>query len=152
MAREPGTGRLLGYTWAMRNQYAPWSREEMVAIRIAHVALDIPVRERMFLCAQMLRMWEKFADACEIKIICSTTMREDQRGFLRLHQEAGYTVRGSIGYKRLNLATFEVYEEETGTMNTVNTRMDHYDPDRLERQRQEAQEHSVSSGQFRAAG
>jgi hypothetical protein len=58
--------------------------------------------------AQMIRMWETWAKACDIKIICSTSMRGDQTAFMHLHQQAGYSVRGSIAYKRLNTATFEV--------------------------------------------
>jgi hypothetical protein len=56
----------------------------------------------------MIRMWEVWAKACEIKIICSTTMRGDQAAFMHLHSDAGYSVRGSIAYKRLSTATFSV--------------------------------------------
>lgn len=150
VARDQTTGQLLGYTWAVRNQYAPWSPEEMVAIRVAHVAMDIPLRERVFLCAQMLRMWEKFAEACKIKIICSTTMRQDQAGFLRLHQEAGYSVRGSIGYKRLSQTTFVIDEPvvEVGTINQKNTS---YDPAKYSHAG-EPDQHSVGTKEFRVGG
>ena len=101
-------GHLLAYTWAMRGQYAPWSREEMVAIRIAHTRLDIAPRPRIHLLSQMIIMWETWARACDIRIICSTTMRGDQSAFMNLHARAGYSVRGSIAYKRLTQATFAV--------------------------------------------
>ena len=102
------TQQILAYTWAMRGQYAPWSSEEMVAVRIAHVNLKLSPRGRIHLLAQMIRMWETWAQACDIKIICSTTMRGDQTAFMHLHRDAGYSVRGSIAYKRLSTATFEV--------------------------------------------
>jgi hypothetical protein len=102
------TGQIIAYTWAMRGQYAPWSSEEMVAVRIAHVNLKLSQRGRIHLLAQMIRMWEVWAKACEIKIICSTTMRGDQTAFMHLHADAGYSVRGSIAYKRLTTATFSV--------------------------------------------
>lgn len=102
------TGQILAYTWAMRGQYAPWSSEEMVAIKIAHCNMRISNRARIHLLAQMIRMWEVWARACDIKIICSTTMRGDQRAFMHLHESAGYSVRGSIAYKRLNTATFAI--------------------------------------------
>ena len=102
------TGQIIAYTWAMRGQYAPWSSEEMVAVRIAHVNLKLSQRGRIHLLAQMIRMWETWAKACEIKIICSTTMRGDQAAFMHLHADAGYSVRGSIAYKRLTTATFSV--------------------------------------------
>ena len=93
---------LLGYTWAVRGQYSPWSREEMVTIRMAHVRLDLTARERVALLAQMIQMWELWARACKINIIFSSTIRESQDPFLRLHERAGFTVRGSCAYKRLN--------------------------------------------------
>jgi hypothetical protein len=102
------TGQILAYTWAMRGQYAPWSAEEMVAVRIAHVNMRLAQRPRIHLLAQMIRMWEVWSKACDIKIICSTTMRGDQAAFMHLHEDAGYSVRGSIAYKRLRTATFEV--------------------------------------------
>jgi hypothetical protein len=108
VARHTETDQLLAYTWAMRGQYAPWSSEEMVAIRIAHVNMKLSARGRIHLLAQMIRMWEVWARACEIRIICSSSVRGDQAGFMHLHERAGYSVRGSIAYKRLSTATFTV--------------------------------------------
>jgi hypothetical protein len=122
----------------------------MIAIRIAHVALAIPVRERVFLCAQMLRTWEKWAEACDIKIICSSTIRADQPGFLRLHREADYVVRGSIAYKRLTKATFVIDEADASMVHTtINAKNTSYDRNEYN---SHTTDHSVSSGQFRAAG
>jgi len=110
VARAQGTGTLLAYTWAKRSEYAPWSREEMVAVRMAHIDQQLSARHRITLCAQMIRMWEVWADACDIRIICSSTVRGEQATFLELHRQAGYSVRGSVAYKRLNTATFELDE------------------------------------------
>ena len=108
VARHTETDQLLAYTWAMRGQYAPWSSEEMVAIKMAHVNLKLSPRGRIHLLAQMIRMWEVWAKACNIHIINSITVRDEQDAFMHLHTKAGYSVRGSIAYKRLNTATFEV--------------------------------------------
>jgi hypothetical protein len=110
VAKDVVTGVLLGYTWAVRGQYSPWSSEEMVCIKIAHVDQKCSQRQRIFMCAQMIRMWEIWARACEINIICSSTVRGDQKAFLKLHQAAGYDIRGSICYKRLNQLKFNVEE------------------------------------------
>jgi hypothetical protein len=93
---------LMAYTWVIRGQYAPWSREEMATVRMAHVRLDLSQRERITLLAQMLQMWEVWSRAAKINIIFSSTIRESQDPFLRLHEKAGYAVRGSCAYKRLN--------------------------------------------------
>ena len=108
VARHPSTGSLFAYTWAVRGEYSPWSKEEMVCPRIAFIDQQLSDRNRITLCAQIIRMWEIWADACDVRIICSSTVRGDQTAFLKLHEEAGYSMRGSIGYKRLNKTTFEI--------------------------------------------
>jgi hypothetical protein len=50
----------------------------------------------------MLQMWEIWTRACKINIIFSSTIRESQDPFMRLHERAGYTVRGSCAYKRMS--------------------------------------------------
>jgi hypothetical protein len=108
VATDVNTGTLLAYTWAKRGERSPWSSEEMVGIRMAHVNQHLSSRNRVFLCAQMIRMWEVWARACEINIICSSTVRSDQQAFLKLHESAGYDIRGSICYKRLNQLKFNI--------------------------------------------
>lgn len=94
-------GELLAYTWARRNERAAWSDNEMVVVRMAHLCLSLPARTRIRLVQDMMMLWEGFARFAGVDIICSTTMRGDQAGFLRLHERAGYDVRGSYAYKRL---------------------------------------------------
>lgn len=93
--------KLLAYTWAKSNDRAAWSDDTMVVIRMAHVALDLSVRTRVALIADMMQIWENFAHYSNTPIICSTTMRNDQQTFLKMHARNGYDVRGSYAYKRL---------------------------------------------------
>jgi hypothetical protein len=97
---EP-TGNLLAYTWAKTNERACWSDDEMLVVRMAHLDLGLSSRNRILLLQDMLKLWEGFAASAGVPIICSTTMRNDQQAFLKLHQRAGYDVRGSYAYKRL---------------------------------------------------
>lgn len=97
------SGQLLAYTWARANERAAWSDDRMVVIRMAHVALDLSARTRIELVTDMMQLWENFARYSQTPIICSTTMRNDQSTFLKLHKRQGYDVRGSYAYKRLNL-------------------------------------------------
>lgn len=94
--------RLLAYTWAVRGERAAWSADEMVVVRMAHLDLALSTRQRIRLTQDMLELWEQWAQSCGVPVICSTTMRHDQTAFLRLHAQAGYTVRGSYAYKRLS--------------------------------------------------
>ena len=102
VARENSTGRLLAYTWARRGDRAPWSDDEMVSVRMAHVDMSLPVRQRLRLVTGMVLLWETWARECGVNIVCSTTMRRDTDGFLELHRKLGYDVRGSYAYKRLS--------------------------------------------------
>ena len=94
--------QLLAYTWASRGEKAPWSDNEMIVIRMAHVDLSLSTKLRIRLITDMLKMWEEFASYCQVPIICSTTMRKDQNAFLKLHEKHGYDVRGSYAYKRIS--------------------------------------------------
>jgi len=58
-------------------------------------------KHRIALIAQMLAMWETWARVCKIPVIVSTSILPEQRAFMRLHEQQGYTVLGSYAYKRL---------------------------------------------------
>lgn len=94
------TGKLLAYTWATL-EVAPWSDDRMVTIRMAHVDLSLSSKVRINLVKDMFNLWESFARLSKTPIVCSTTMRRDQEGFLKLHKRNGYDVRGSYAYKKL---------------------------------------------------
>ena len=102
IARADQTNKLLAYTWAKSRDYAAWSDDQMVAIRMVHLDLALSPRLRVKLILEMMDMWEQFARAAGAPIICSNTMRHDQSAFLKLHARSGYDVRGSYAYKRLS--------------------------------------------------
>lgn len=91
---------IIAYVWAHRST-APWSDDPMCAVRMVHVDMTLPARDRIRLIGEMIEQWEVWALQSQIPVICSTTMRGDQQGFLRIHQRCGYDVRGSFAYKRL---------------------------------------------------
>ena len=93
---------IVAYTWAKTKEYAPWSDDEMVIVKMAHLSLNLSSRERVKLVTDMLRLWEAFATLAQVSIICSTTMRRDQSSFLKLHERHGYDVRGSYAYKTIS--------------------------------------------------
>jgi len=102
VAKDDATNAIIAYVWVMRNQRAPWSDQEMATVRMVHVDLALSLRDRLRLVQEMLLSWEDWARTYSIPIICSTTMRRETAGFLKLHQRNGYDVRGSFAYKKLN--------------------------------------------------
>jgi len=101
VAKEQDTDRILAYTWAIRGERTPWSDDEMICAKMAHVDLSLPTRQRLRLVTGMILLWETWARECSVPVVCSTTMRRDQEGFLSIHRKLGYDVRGSYAYKRL---------------------------------------------------
>lgn len=89
------------WTWARSLDVAPWSDQRMVMARMAMLDLALPPRQRVQLIRDMLALWQGFAQFAGVKIICSSSMRQDYRAFMRIHQQAGYVVRGSNAYKIL---------------------------------------------------
>lgn len=101
VCRDLTSRKLLAYTWAKSGDRAAWSDDAMICVRMAHVDITLSPRLRVSLVQDMMTHWERLADYSGNRIICSTTMRHDQAGFLKLHARAGYSVRGSYAYKRL---------------------------------------------------
>lgn len=95
------SGKLIAYTWAKSRDYAAWSDDQMIAIRMVHLDLSLSTKTRIRLIVDMMDMWEQFARAAGAPVICSNTMRHSQGAFLKLHQRMGYDVRGSYCYKRI---------------------------------------------------
>ena len=93
--------KISAWTWARSNDVSPWSDQRMVMARMAMLDLTLPPRQRVQLVRDMLALWEGFAQFAGVKIICSSSMRQDYSAFMRIHAQAGYTVRGSNAYKIL---------------------------------------------------
>lgn len=94
--------KIVAYTWAQSGQRSPWSDDNMVVVKMAHLDLSLTSRDRIVLVKDMIRLWEAFALLSNTPIVCSTTMRRDQSAFLKLHERMGYDVRGSYAYKRVS--------------------------------------------------
>lgn len=101
VARD-SNNKLIAYTWARADERAPWSDDVMVVVRMAHVDLTLSSKLRVKLIIDMINLWEGFARLANVPIVCSTTMRNDQHAFLKLHTKMGYDVRGSYAYKKLS--------------------------------------------------
>ena len=95
-------GCVIAWAWLVRGAYVNYAKEEMADARIAHLDLALPSRTRITLLAQVLQQWELWCRICGIPILSSSTIRSDQGAFLNLHRAAGFAIRGSIAYKRID--------------------------------------------------
>lgn len=92
---------LRAWTWLERGKWTVYASEEMAVAEFVHVDLALSVRDRIRLCYQTLELWIKWCKILNIPVLCSTTIRDDQQAFMRLHQQAGFAVRGSFAYLRI---------------------------------------------------
>lgn len=98
-----GNNKLLGYAWIQRGNYVQYSDDEIAEARFIHLDQSLSTKTRIFLLAQILQQWELWAQICGIPVICSSTIRDDQDVFLKLHKRAGYVLKGSIAFKKVQL-------------------------------------------------
>lgn len=101
VCRDKTTNKLLAYSWIGRGHRTPYSNDEMAEARMAHLDLDLSGIQRMHILTQIIYYWETWARACSVPVLVSTSIREEQAAFLKLHERLGFTVRGGIAYKRL---------------------------------------------------
>jgi len=101
VARDRESGQFRAYTWVSRNAYVNYAPEEMAEVRFAHLDLGLPLRQRVRLVAQMIQHWVMWAERCRIPVLVSTSIRREQEAFMRLHIQAGFVLRGSIGYLKI---------------------------------------------------
>lgn len=146
VARSTKDNKIVAFTWAGRDARMSWSTEEMIVTKMASVVLSLPRRQRVALCFQMFRLWEKWADICEVKMIASTDIRMNWESFMYMHSLAGYHVRGTHAWKRLSMKTIKI--DDPIFMPEITQRSTSYNPENYS---EAGKEHSVGSKEFRIA-
>ena len=101
VARDQVTDTLVAWSWISRGSYTTYSRDEMAEARFVHCDLQLPIRTRITLTAQVLHQWYLWCMTGGVPVLVSSTIRADQSAFMRLHERAGFTVRGSMAYIRV---------------------------------------------------
>ena len=91
---------LLGYCIFDRGGYTTYSREEISNAKFHHLSLDLPVRTRVRLIHDMINQHILWALKNNIPVICSTSIRSEHSGFMRIHEKHGFTVHGSYAWVR----------------------------------------------------
>lgn len=96
----PLDDRLLGYCWFDRGGYTTYSNEEISNAKFHHVDLSLPVRLRVRLINEMIDQHILWANSCGVPVVCSTSIRAENDGFMRLHKKRGFIVNGSYAWIR----------------------------------------------------
>jgi len=92
--------KLLGFCWFDRGGYTTYSNEEISNAKFHHVDLSLPVRTRIRLVNEMIDQHILWAYKNAIPIVCSTSIRADHDGFMKIHKKRGFVVNGSYAWIR----------------------------------------------------
>jgi hypothetical protein len=93
-------GKLLGYCWFDRSGYTTYSREEISNAKFHHVDMSLSARVRVRLINEMIDQHILWADKYNIPVICSTSIRGEHEGFMKIHKKRGFQVNGSYAWIR----------------------------------------------------
>lgn len=96
--------KLFGYCWFDRGGYATYSNEEISNAKFHHVDLSLPAKTRVRLINEMIDQHILWAHSWGIPVICSTSIRAEHNGFMRIHEKRGFTVNGSYAWIRTEKA------------------------------------------------
>jgi len=92
--------RLLGFCWFDRSGYTTYSNEEISNAKFHHLDLSLSVRNRVRLVNEMIDQHILWAHTWGVPIVCSTSIRSEHDGFMRIHAKRGFTVNGSYAWIR----------------------------------------------------
>jgi len=91
-------GKLMGGCWFDRGGYSTYSTKEISNSKFHHIDLTLSVRQRIRVLNQMIDQHLLWADNWGIPVVCSTSIRKDYEGFMKVHEKRGFTVCGSYAY------------------------------------------------------
>lgn len=101
LARDKVTNAVVAWAWLERGKYTVYAVDELATAEFAHVDLTMSMRQRITLVAQILEQWIAWCVLYNIPVLTSSSIRDSQTAFMRLHEQFGFVVRGSIAYKRI---------------------------------------------------
>ena len=92
--------KLLGYCWFDRGGYTTYCNDEISNAKFHHVDLSLPVRQRVRMINQMIDQHILWANQYGVPVICSTSIRGEYEGFMKIHKKRGFIVNGSYAWIR----------------------------------------------------
>lgn len=93
-------GDLLAYCWFDRGGYTTYSTDEISNAKFHHVDLRLSPRVRVRLINEMIDQHILWANNCGVPVICSTSIRDEHDGFMRIHKKRGFLVNGSYAWMK----------------------------------------------------
>ena len=101
VARNKVYNKLMAYAWIDGSGSLCFSSDRMATGRVVWIDQTLPAKTRVTLMAQILQQWDQWAVLADCDVIYSGSIRLNAGAFNRLHEQAGYTIRGSTAFKRI---------------------------------------------------
>ena len=92
--------KLLGFCWYDRGGYTTYSNDEISNAKMHHLDLSLSPRTRVRLVNEMIDQHILWAHTWGVPVVCSTSIRADHDGFMKIHKKRGFTVNGSYAWIR----------------------------------------------------
>lgn len=89
---------LLAFCWFDRGGYTTYSNDEISNAKFHHVYLGLSPRLRVRLINEMIDQHILWAYQWGIPVVCSTSIRAEHDGFMKIHKKRGFTVNGSYAW------------------------------------------------------
>ena len=92
--------KLLGFCWFDRGGYTTYAHDEISNAKMHHLDLSLSPRIRVRLVNEMIDQHILWAHTWGVPVVCSTSIRADHDGFMKIHKKRGFTVNGSYAWIR----------------------------------------------------
>jgi hypothetical protein len=99
------SNKIIAFSWLTRKQWTVYSSDECAHNVIIELEQTQSTRNKITLLAQIIQLHVLWCIICGIPILTTNTVRHTQKAFLKLYEQAGFAMRGSMGYKRINRET-----------------------------------------------
>jgi len=97
---DKSVDNLLAYCWFDRGGYTTYANDEISNAKFHHLDLSLPAKQRVRLIHEMIDQHILWAHSWGIPVICSTSIRSEHDGFMRIHKKRGFTTNGSYAWIR----------------------------------------------------
>jgi len=102
VATDNISNKILAFSWYTREHWAMYSADEFAEGVIIELEQTQSTRNKITLLAQIIQQNFMWCFICQIPVIVSNTLRNNQQAFLKLYEQAGFTIRGSMAYRRID--------------------------------------------------
>ena len=105
VATDNTSKKIIAFSWLTRGHWPMYSSMEYAEGVIVELDQSISNRIKITLLAQIIQQNELWCRICGIPVLTANTLRHKQSGFLKLYQQAGFIIRGSLAYLKIKWET-----------------------------------------------